>query len=111
MDIDGKYYELKLSVGINEEGKEAYDIERIKRMTFPSRGSKAQAAKATGKSSSKDNILQKADTVNSNSMQKNENNSENVEKSSIPGTRVSDIEERKSAEGLEAEKGQKEIIP
>jgi len=43
---------------------------------------------------SNNNILQKEDIVNKYYAQKSENDSENVEKSSIPGTRVSDIEER-----------------
>ncbi len=102
MDVDGKYYKLKLSVGINADGKEAYDIENINRTTFPSPGSRAHAFTAARKSSSKPMVTQKKPTVNNNSMQKSENDSQEG-RSSIPGTRLSDIEARRRAETLEEE--------
>ena len=45
-DLDGKYYQLKLSIGINTDGKEAYNIGEIKEIPFPDKsvsGSKAVA--------------------------------------------------------------------
>lgn len=34
-DLDGKYYKLSLSVGVNVDGKEAYNIGAIKEIPFP----------------------------------------------------------------------------
>ena len=73
MDLDGKYYELTLSVGINEEGKEAYNIGYIKRTTFPVTGSKARSSKLYGKSSSTPMVSQDKPGVKNNSMQNDGN--------------------------------------
>ena len=64
-----------MSVGINADGKEAYNIGEIKEIPFPDKsvsGSKAVAgSKAKGRMVSLDNtISQDKAVVNSNSMQK-----------------------------------------
>lgn len=97
MDLDGKYYELTLSVGINKEGKEAYNIGHIKRMTFPVTGSKARGSRPYGKSSSKDNVPQNVPTVKNNSMQNAKKNAQEG-KESIAGTSLFEIEERMKAQ-------------
>lgn len=72
MDLDGKYYELQLSVGINEEGREAYNIGQIKQVAVPSKRLKGPK----GTTTSNDNVPQKSDSVNTQFMQKTENNSQ-----------------------------------
>lgn len=97
MDIDGKYYELTLSVGINQEGKEAYNIGYIKRKPFPVTGSKARSTTLYGKASSTPIVSQDNSGVNTNSTQNGENNTQK----SISGTRTSEI---LSAENVELKK-------
>ncbi len=89
MDINGKYYKIKLSVGINADGKEAYDFENIERMTFPSPGSKAHAETATGKSSSTPRVTQNETGVK--------------QKNSVSGTRLSEYENGSELENLTRE--------
>ena len=71
-DLDGKYYRLKLSIGINENGKEAYNIGEIKEIPFP--GKSVNGSKAQKKRYSLDtSIPQNDNSFNSNYMQKSDN--------------------------------------
>ncbi len=73
-DLDGDYYRLTLSVGVNLEGKEAYNIGKIKKIPFPDKsvsGSKAN----NGKVSFDNSVPQKVSVVNNNIRQKSEKNS------------------------------------
>ena len=62
-DLDGGYYRLTLSIGVNKDGKEAYNIGKIKKIPFPEKsvsGSKA----IKGKVSFDNSIPQKDSVVN-----------------------------------------------
>ncbi len=49
MDLDGKYYKLTLSIGINEDGREAYNIGKIEEADIPSQWLKGPKGITTSK--------------------------------------------------------------
>ncbi|MEE0944892.1 MAG: hypothetical protein UIM24_05520 [Clostridia bacterium] len=61
-DLDGGYYKLNLSVGINADGKEMYNIGKIEKVPFPVSGSKA----TTGTAPSMNSIYRNGEIVNKN---------------------------------------------
>ncbi|MBQ5716446.1 MAG: hypothetical protein IIV63_01580, partial [Clostridia bacterium] len=72
-DLDGKYYKLRLSVGLNSDGKEAYNIGKIEEIPFPDKS--VSGSKANGMISLNNKISQKDNVVNTHYMQESENNS------------------------------------
>ena len=76
-DVDRKYYRLKISVGINEDGKEAYNIGDIKNIgKTPSNRFKDQK----GASPTSSNIPQNDTSVNTYSTQNSEKVAQNSNK-------------------------------
>ena len=72
-DLDGKYYRLRLSVGLNSDGKEAYNIGEIKEIPFPDKS--VNGSKANEMISLNNKISQKDNVVNTHYTQESENNS------------------------------------
>ena len=72
-DLDGKYYKLRLSVGLNSDGKEAYNIGKIEEIPFPDKS--VSGSKANGMISLNNKISQKDNVVNTHYTQEIENNS------------------------------------
>ena len=80
-DLDGGYYQLQLSVGLNAESKEVYNIGVIKKVPFPVNGSKA----STGTTLYSQSITQNAAAVNT-SISKNAKNDTHEKKFSLNDT-------------------------
>ena len=80
-DLDGGYYRLSLSVGLNENSKEVYNIGAIKKVPFPVIGSKA----STGTTPYSQSITQNATAVNT-SISKNAKNDTHEKKFSLNDT-------------------------
>ncbi|MBQ4120346.1 MAG: hypothetical protein IJD45_08170 [Clostridia bacterium] len=99
-DFDNSYYRITLSVGENNGISTVYNVGKIKAEDIPNGNIVSAIGSKADMSSANNRLTQKGPTVNSNSMQKTENNSKN--KLQFSFARVRDEELLEQAERMES---------